>query len=263
MSVLSYLENLSKIAILKDDEKSSIETSISTLQTRLENYFGNELKEYFRFGSSTRGTILPRNMDSESDIDYMIVFNDDSYKPQTYLNKLRRFVKTRYNTSEIYQSNPTIVLNLNHIKFELVPALNTYIEGKYRIPDKANSYNEWIHTNPNEFNAILTNKNQNNNDKIKPLIRLVKYWNAYRGHIFYSYLKEKEIVNKYYFNCNNLKDYFYDYMLSLKDSGYKYQKTVNEVARAKNIINKVQTYENLGYDSRATEEIKKLLPEVN
>ena len=263
MSVLSYLENLSKIAILKNDEKYSIENSISTLQKRLENYFGDEMKEHFKFGSSTRGTILPRKMDSESDIDYMIVFKDDSYKPQTYLNKLRSFVETKYSTSEIYPSNPTIVLNLNHIKFELVPALYTYTEGKYKIPDKANSYNEWIYTNPNDFNSILTNKNQNNNCEIKPMIRLVKYWNAYRGHIFYSYLMEQEIVDKYYLNCKNLKDYFYDYMLSLKDNGYKNQKTANEVARAKNIINKVQAYENLGYDSSAIEEIKKLLPEVN
>ena len=51
MSVLGYLENLASNAILSDDEKSSIETSISTLQTRLNNYFGDELKEHFKFGS--------------------------------------------------------------------------------------------------------------------------------------------------------------------------------------------------------------------
>ena len=262
MSVLSYLDNLASNAILSDGEESSIETSISTLQTRLDSYFEDELKEHFKFGSSTRGTILPRNMDSESDIDYMIVFDDNTYKPQTYLNRLKNFAEYYYSCSEIYQDNPTIVLKLNHIKFELVPALSTYTEGQYRIPDKANSYSDWIYTNPNYFNKELTEKNKNNNCKIKPMIRLVKYWNADRGHLFYSFLKEKDIVDKYYYNCSNVKDYFFYYMLSMSDSGYKYQKTADEVKRAKKIINQVKEYEKAGYPVTAENEIKKLLPEV-
>lgn len=262
MSVLSYLDNLASNAILSDDEESSIKTSISTLQTRLDSYFVDELKEHFKFGSSTRGTILPRNMDSESDIDYMIVFDDNTYKPQTYLNRLKNFAEYYYSRSEIYQDNPTIVLKLNHIKFELVPALSTYTVGQYRIPDKANSYSDWIYTNPNYFNKELTEKNKNNNCKIKPMIRLVKYWNADRGHLFYSFLKEKDIVDKYYYNCSNVKDYFFYYMLSMSDSGYKYQKTADEVKRAKKIINQVKEYEKAGYPVTAENEIKKLLPEV-
>lgn len=262
MSVLSYLDNLASNAILSDGEESSIETSISTLQTRLDSYFVDELKEHFKFGSSTRGTILPRNMDSESDIDYMIVFDDNTYKPQTYLNRLKNFAEYYYSRSEIYQDNPTIVLKLNHIKFELVPALSTYTEGQYRIPDKANSYSDWIYTNPNYFNKELTEKNKNNNCKIKPMIRLVKYWNADRGHLFYSFLKEKDIVDKYYYNCSNVKDYFFYYMLSMSDSDYKYQKTADEVKRAKKIINQVKEYEKAGYPVTAENEIKKLLPEV-
>ena len=264
MSVLSYLDNLASTAILDDDEKSSIETSISTLQTRLNNYFLDELKEHFEFGSSTRGTILPRNMDSESDIDYMIVFDDDTYKPQTYLDKLKRFAEAKYSTSEIYQSSPTVVLNLNHIKFELVPAIDKGFYGyhSYYIPAKASDINDWIPTDPNGFNETLTQKNQYNNCKIKPMIRLVKYWNANRGHLFYSFLKEKDIVDKYYYNCSNVKDYFFDYMLSMPDSGYQYQKTTDEVKRAKKIINQVKEYENSGYPVTAENEIKKLLPEV-
>lgn len=59
MSVLKYLEDLSSNAILSNDEKTSIETSISTLKTRLGNYFANnELREHFKFGSSTRGDYI-------------------------------------------------------------------------------------------------------------------------------------------------------------------------------------------------------------
>src|SRR5690606_40140815 len=58
----------------------------------------------------SRGTILPRSMDEQSDIDYMVVFSDGSATPQTYLNRLKTFVEKRYGSSEIYQSSPTIVL---------------------------------------------------------------------------------------------------------------------------------------------------------
>lgn len=262
MSVLSYLDELASNAILNEKEEDSIITSIKTLQSRLDNYFGDEVKLHFKFGSSTRGTILPRKVDESSDIDYMVVFKDDSYKPQTYLNKLKNFAEHFYSRSEIYQDNPVIVLELNHIKFELVPALSTYIEGQYKIPDKANSYTDWIFTEPNKFNKELTDKNQNNNCKIKPTIRLVKYWNANRGHIFYSYPLEKTIVNKFYFNCSNLKEYFFDYMLSMSEIGYTNQNTIDEIKRAKRIINQVKTYESINSTDMAEKEIKKLLPEI-
>lgn len=61
-------------AILSDSEKFSMDTSISTLQSRLKFHFGTDITTHFRFGSLTRGTILPRSMDANSDIDYMIVF---------------------------------------------------------------------------------------------------------------------------------------------------------------------------------------------
>ena len=90
MTVNSYLSNLVSNLVLSSDEKSSINTSISTLEYRLELFFGNDIVEKFKFGSSTRDTILPRKADSNSDIDYMIVFNNDNnYQPQTYLNQLK------------------------------------------------------------------------------------------------------------------------------------------------------------------------------
>ena len=84
MSVLSYLNGRASDAVLSSTEKESISKSIYTLQTRLAVYFGADLKDHFRFGSSTRGTILPRSMDEHSDIDYMVVFKDGDSVPQTY-----------------------------------------------------------------------------------------------------------------------------------------------------------------------------------
>ena len=74
LSVLSYLTQRASDAVLNGTEKTSIDKSITTLKSRLDVYFGDKLKTHFRFGSSTRGTILPRSLDEHSDIDYMLVF---------------------------------------------------------------------------------------------------------------------------------------------------------------------------------------------
>ena len=214
MTVLSHLNSVSSSAVLSTAEIDSINRSIATLEARLTSYFGSDIKSKFQFGSSTRGTILPRSMDGKSDIDYMVVFNNSDFKPNTYLQRIRRFVETHYSSSEIYQSSPTIVLNLNHIRFEIVPAIESWFSG-LQIPAPASDFSEWINTDPNDFNAELTNFNVSNNSKIKPLIRLLKYWNATNNYPFESFLLEKEVINMNFWFCTDLKDYFYAAIESL------------------------------------------------
>lgn len=259
MTVLSHLRKVATNGVLNGDEKVSINTSILTLERRLTNCFGQDVTDKFRFGSSTRGTILPRSMDSNSDIDYMVVFRDDQYQPTTYLNKLKRFVSTYYSTSEIYQSSPTIVLELGHIKFDLVPAL----EGRsnYQIPAPASDYLDWLPTDPNDFNETLVDKNMNHNSLIKPAIRLAKYWNSQNSYVFDSYLLEKEIVDMSFWLCDDLKEYFYDVINNLEVSYFAPQWKKDKLARAKKIIGSTKEYESRNMPLTAESEIKKLLPE--
>jgi hypothetical protein len=257
MSVLSYLQKRASDAVLSGNETSSISTSISTLQARLNSYFGAGLTEHFRFGSQTRGTILPRKMDEHSDIDYMIVFSEGGYKPQTYLDRLRRFVDTYYSSSSVKQSSPTIVLELNHIKFDLVPALKGYWSGAYQIPNGSAS---WRDTNPNDFNATLTSKNNAESYLIKPTIRLAKLWNAKNSYVFDSYSFEKWIVDQIYFGVSNQRDYLFRIFdnLSLPTDT---QWNKDRVQRAKDIIKQVRTYEQGNKPITAESEVKKLIPE--
>ena len=197
MSMNNYLTNLASTALIRDTEKASIQRSIVTLQSRLTAYFGSQVTAKFVFGSYSRGTILPRHMDADSDIDYMIVFADGGFRPQTYLDRLRRFAEHSYSRSEVVQSNPTIVLSLDHIRFELVPALQGLF-GNYQIPAKASSWVDWIDTNPNDFNTRLVNANQTNGNLIKPVVRLLKYWNATAGYPYESYALEQRVATHNY-----------------------------------------------------------------
>lgn len=255
MSVLSFLTNTASNAVLSSTEQSSITTSITTLQSRMALHFDSGvIKQNFRFGSSTRGTILPRSMDEQSDIDYMVVFRDSDSTPQTYLNRLKTFVENRYGSSEIYQSSPTIVLDLNHIKFDLVPATTNWF-GEFRIP---NGSSGWMTTNPNDFNTTLETKNKEYKSLIKPTIRLFKYWNATSGFPFESFMMEKWVCGLSFWFLTNQKDYFFAVIGNLNTSSSYSQRVNNEIARAKNIVAKVKQYEKNEMPVTAESEIKKL-----
>lgn len=255
MSVLTYLQQRASDAVLSSGENASITTSITTLGSRLNSHFGATVTEHFRFGSSTRGTILPRSMDAQSDIDYMVVFGDAGYTPQTYLDRLKRFVERYYSRSEIYQSSPTIVLELNHIRFELVPALKG-IWSSYQIPDGSAA---WRSTDPNGFNAKLTAKNNAELSLIKPTIRLAKFWNATAGYVFESYGLEQWIVDQYYPYSSNQKQYLFQVFDLMSVYGLAQWKK-DKVQRAKDIVVKVRQYEAGDMPYSAEAEVKKLIP---
>ena len=257
MSVISYLDGRASSAVLSTDEESSINTSIATIKTRLASHFGTGLSEQFRFGSSTRGTILPRAMDEHSDIDYMIVFAEEGFTPQTYLDRLKRFAETYYARSDIKQSSPSVVLQLNHIKFDLVPALKQAYMAGYRIPNGASA---WQDTNPNDFNATLTAKNNAELYKIKPTIRLAKYWNACSGYVYDSYSFEKYVVGLSHHTASNIRDYLFTVFDNLTLSYDQPQWRKDKLARAKEIIAKVRQLERDEMPISAEAEIKKLIP---
>lgn len=261
MSVNSYLSELSSSLVLSYDEKDSIRTSLNYLYSRLKQYFEKKIEETLQFGSSTRGTILPRKADYNSDIDYMIIFNNENdYKPQTYLNKLRRFVEYYYSSSEIHQSNPTIVLELKHIKFDLVPGYKD-CWGTIYIPAPNTSFTDWMTTDPNGFNETLVSANTRNSNFIKPLIRLVKYWNVQKNnHYFTSFSLEEYIVGSSYYYSSNLKEYIYSTFENFGNN-YNYPQYVKDnLDKAREIIYNTKYYEENEMYINAEKEIQKLFP---
>jgi len=256
MSVLGHLQIRASGAVFTGTEKALIDKSITTLSSRATSWYDKNLVSKFRFGSSTRDTILPRSMDEKSDIDYMIVLKDDGRVPQTYLDRMKRFAEKYYSTSEIKQSSPSIILELNHIKFDLVPALDSW-GGSYKIP---NGSGGWQDTNPNDFNSNLTDKNKNNSSQIKPTIRLAKYWNSKNHYVFDSFSLEKWIIGLSYRSCTNLKDYLFTVFDNLSISNDWAQWRKDNVNRAKQIVKNVRDYERLGMAPTAESEVKKLIP---
>lgn len=265
MTINSYLTGIANASILRDQSKLDIQRSVATLNTRLQEYFGDGISRTLVFGSYSRGTILPRGMDPYADVDLMIIFADGSYRPQTYLDQLRRFASFRYASSEIAQSNPTIVLSLNHIRFELVPATESWFSG-LQIPAPASDSRDWIETDPTGFNQKLIQTNQSHGNLIKCLIRIMKYWNAKAGHPFESYGLEQAIVGHGFLflgllsSGQQIKDYFFAFVEDLSAGWGAPQNKQNAVNRLKQIAAQAKVLEAGGNVAAAESVIAKLLP---
>src|ERR1700691_5991105 len=99
MSANSYLERLAANGLIRELEKVNINRSLSLLRERADSHFdraasnASGIKAHFVFGSYTRGTMLSRDMDPHSDVDYMIVFDNSDLRPQSCLDRLKRFVE--------------------------------------------------------------------------------------------------------------------------------------------------------------------------
>ncbi|PRY83129.1 SMODS domain-containing nucleotidyltransferase [Alkalibacterium olivapovliticus] len=259
MTVDGYLSTLSNELVIRDSKKDSITLSILTLNIRLKSYFGSEVVDIIKFGSYSRGTILPRNFDEKSDVDVMVIFkNEHNFKPQTFLDKLKRFASAKYSTSEVYQSSPTIVLELNHIKFELVPANKVYSwsNDTYNIPK---SYSTWMLTHPKSFDDTLVECNKNNNYKMKPIIRLLKYWNIKKNYrelaSFGLEKKTAEEMGLAYFFCSSYSDYVKEGLKTIRtyNSSYRFDLAIDK-------INQALTLEKEGKLYAAEIKIKEVFP---
>jgi hypothetical protein len=201
-----------------ETERSKIETSLNTLESKLKNGLGNNILEFKRFGSFTRNTILPRQFDQKSDVDLMVIMNNSIklHTPNTYRTWIKDVVDKAYPNSISSKDFPVVKLKLNHIMFDLVPAYKVvnawpFNVTYYYIPDKIIG---WRNTAPNDINDSLSKQNQaTGNNTLRNVIRLCKHWNASTGYPLESYLMEKKIINNWYSYSSN--DTTYDKFLEV------------------------------------------------
>lgn len=192
-----------------ETERERIKASVGQLEKILKDKLGNNIKEFVRFGSFTRNTILPRKYDPLSDVDLMVIFNTSSGRksPGTYRKWILDVVSEAYPNSVSKKDFPAVKLLLNHIMFDIVPAYTEDFWGKlYYIP---NSGDSWGSTTPNDINDSLASKNtQYGNNVIRNTIRLCKHWNASAGYPLQSYLMEKDIINLIYWGNEDTYERF-------------------------------------------------------
>ena len=264
MSVDAFLRTIANECYVRDTERERIDRSIAAISARLGTYFALSVESTFVFGSYARGTILPRLADPRSDIDLMVIFADGDRRPQTYLNRLGNFVRDRYSRSEVRQANPTIQLEMNHIRVELVPGVRSYF-GDLQIPAKARDYQDWIATNPTEFNHQLTQVNSQNNNHIKRLIRVLKRWNAANNYVFDSYGLEQQVVRSatvWLGGYQSLQSAFFQTVPELGLPLFTAEWRVNALRRLRETTREAQEWSRRGYPETARQSLVRIIPRL-
>lgn len=241
-------------------ERKSIDTSVGYLTTNLKNYFGNQIVEIILFGSYTRGTIIPRKYDLNSDVDIMVVFNNDLYpekRPNTYRENLKRFVDLKYPRSISNKDLPSVMLILSKIKFDLVPAVknNRWFSETLYIPK---NQIEWQSTDPKGFNKELSDANQKYKNIVKPIIRLLKYWNHKNNYPYDSYELE-QIISKMNFSGDNIETGFY-YAIELLPTSRRSEFTKGKVKTLRNNKNWIIEYLERENITKAKECFHRIVP---
>jgi predicted nucleotidyltransferase len=201
----TYLTSLADQLIIEDGLRQRIDKSIGYLRGKIWELFQDKLASVSVFGSYDRNTIIP--LDDDLDVDILIIFKTNELQPDTYLKKIKEFCEKNYPKSEIYQDHPTVAVELDHIKFELVPSFYNS-NGVVKIPASRSEKLTWITTNPEVFKNKVLTKDKNNKNLIIPLIRVFKYWNILNGKPFKTFELENYIVSKEYFS-STVREYFY------------------------------------------------------
>jgi len=258
----NYLKKISSELFIKygSEERRKIEKSIANIDNKLAEYYNDQIDQSIVFGSYTRDTILPRQFDTNSDIDILIQFNTNDYdklKPESYRNQLKRFAEVYYPNSIVIKDHPSIIIELQHIKFDLVPSIfdEGFIYNSIEIPDKDGG---WLETEPEEFNKNLTRANTSYNSIVKPIIRLLKYWNASHEYPYFSFDLETEIADMN-FNNDNYESGFLYAIKKLSDS-YLPVWASNKLNTLKSNGDNVKEYLERGEIQKAKKSLERILP---
>lgn len=259
--VNSFLKRISSELLIRSNSLTgiNISRSLKILDKNLKEHFTNDLHFLNVFGSYTRGTILPRQFDKNSDIDILIGFNtkDSKLRPESYRERLMKFAFKYYPTAKIMKDHPSIVIELNHINFDLVPGVfdSGVIYDSIEIPDKNGG---WMETEPRKFNKRLTDANTSYKSIVKPIVRFLKAWNASVDYPYYSFELESSIVDLNFRGDNYTSGFFYA-IDSLPTSSLP-NVSARKVEVLRNNAKKIQEYierENL---QKAKEVVRRIIP---
>lgn len=165
-----YLTKLSEKLVVDPDRKVKMDFSIANLKTKVWGHFQERIQEVTIFGSYDRGTFIIS--DPDADIDVLVVFKKNEFKPETYLRQVREFGEQLYPRSDVYPDFPTISIESDLIKFELVPAYGN--SDTFKIPAPKTKQVKWIETNPSDFKKRLIQKDNANKGNILPIVRIYK-----------------------------------------------------------------------------------------
>ena len=147
-----------------------------------EGRLGARVVDRFLSGSYPRDTAI-QPLD---DVDIVYVIQPSTWKkgflasyphPEVVLRTFERAIRYRYEHSGIRLQRVSVRLQMNHLDIDVVPAIADEDDPELlRIPDR---YDEkWVLTSPEKHTRHATEVNKRQGGLFKPLVKLLKGWNA-------------------------------------------------------------------------------------
>jgi predicted nucleotidyltransferase len=262
ISLRTYLTKLASDYFISygSNERTKIDTSVDALIKNIKYSFGNDVLEVKTFGSYQRDTILPRKYDSKSDVDIMIIFDHNrlELQPESYRQRLIKFADAYYSNSFSKMDFPTVRVDMKHITLDLIPTKKNNFWGTHHIPDRNN---QWMETNPDSFTKDLETKNKNNSSVVKPVIRLLKAWNANAGYPYESFKLEKVVAGKMFWSGNIDDDFFAVIENNMSSWDLSTQGAKDKLQVMKNAIANVKSYMKQDNDAQTKLWLHRVLPQ--
>lgn len=186
---------------------------------------------------------------------------DKSLNSTKLLNKFKNALIniSRYERANIHRRQQAITLKLSSYEwnFDLVPCFHT-TSGVYLIP---NGKGEWMKTDPEKDQELVTSINQKHNGKFLELVRLVKYWNSKafdrKANIESSYLLEVMLAN-YYSSRESLSNIEYEFEQSLNYLRENIRNTVDDPKDIEGNLNHLSHEEKINLTSRIDNDLKNI-----
>jgi hypothetical protein len=141
-----------------------LEEILKAVKNRIDGHLNIKLG-----GSVSKHTFV----DGISDIDTLLILNDSGLSdksPETIKNNIAAMLKERFSETDISVGKMAVTVSFSDYEIQILPALKS--GGKVMIPNA--SGNSWAKIDTEEFTSILTKTNNDNGNRVVPIIKLAK-----------------------------------------------------------------------------------------
>ena len=165
-NVASFLSEL--LSQYNNRNVGIINTHLEEILKAVENGIEGHLD--FKLGGSVSKYTF---VDGISDIDTLLILNDSELSdksPKAIKKIIADMLKKRFKKTDISIGKMAVTVSFSDYDIQILPALKS--GGKVMIPDA--SGNSWAKIDTEKFTSTLTKTNDNNRNKLVPIIKLAK-----------------------------------------------------------------------------------------
>lgn len=235
---------------MTDRQEESIKNSLSNIEGHLKTKDnGLYIDETFTNGSWERDTII-RPL---SDIDLFAVLDREEWQneygnlpaPQSVLTKIKNYLNDLSDyKGKVSQDRPCVTIKLSNKNFDVLPSFPE-AGGGYMIPNY--DLTDWTYSYPEQLTKDLNDTHRLRNYKLKPIIKVIKYWNRdFNYKLTPSYHIEEASINIFKLNLitnyeNAIRLWFENAEYNLYSIKFKsndqYKTAINCIKKVKNKLN--------------------------